>query len=277
MPWHTYNFRALRLLLVFKIARILTIEAAMKFWGSLTEKNRTKAYSLFLESLADLKENVSMLPDARSRELITQAIDWATENPESIYIHVNSKSVRAGHLPNMAVFPNLLEGIEKRSRLWNKSVVEIVHDRQSEFEKVLAEWHELYANAAPDVITWTGGESHRLRRLNGSKFRISASHDSPGIQVADTMLWLFRKVLDTRPIGPNSSALMEYVFRRGYQNDLSFESVGSWLEKHFKEINAHPLPEEAMRRGREILELAEKRRQEEMVKYAEEKLRAASN
>lgn len=135
VPWHTYNFRALRLLMVFKIAHILTVDAAMKFWGSLMEKNRTKAYSLFLDSLAELKENISLLPDARSRELITQAIEWATENPEAIYIHVNSKSVRAGHLPNMAVFPNLLEGIEQRSRLWKRSVIEVVHDRQCEFEK----------------------------------------------------------------------------------------------------------------------------------------------
>jgi hypothetical protein len=47
VPFHTYNFRPLRLLIVFKIARILTVETAAKFWGSLMEKNRNKAYSLF--------------------------------------------------------------------------------------------------------------------------------------------------------------------------------------------------------------------------------------
>lgn len=70
---------------------------------------------------------------------------------------------------------------------------------------------------------------------------------------------------------------MQHVFRRGYQNDLSFESVGGWLERYFHELNTQPLSDEAIAKGKEILELAEKRRQEEMAKYAEEKLCAASN
>lgn len=274
VPWHTYNFRPLRLLMVFKIAHILTVEAAKKFWGALMEKNKTRAYAQFLVALSDIRENVSILPDVRSRELITDAIEWASKNPEGIYLHVNSKSTRAGHLPNMAVFPNLLEGIEQRSRLWKRPVIEVVHDRQSEFQKVLAEWHELYANAAPGVITWTLGEKHTLRRLNGSKFRISASSDSPGIQVADTTLWLFKRILADKPIGQNSAALMEYVFRRGFQNDLSFDAVGAWLQRYFHELDSQPLSEESIARGREFLRIAEQRRQEEMAAYATDKLRA---
>jgi predicted metal-dependent HD superfamily phosphohydrolase len=122
-----------------------------------------------------------------------------------------------------------------------------------------------------------GGEKHQLRRLHGSKFRISASSDSPGIQVVDTILWLFKRVINQKKIGSNSASLMNYVFSRGYQTDLSFEAVGKSLKKYFEELNDQPLTEEAITRARMILDTSEQRRQAEMAAYAEEKLHKASS
>jgi len=195
VPWHVYNMRPMRLLLVFKVASILTEDTAKKFWSSILEKRESRAYEIYLESLQELKEYIAELPDQRSRQLITDAIDWATENPESIYIHTNSKAARLGHLPNLAAFPNLLDGIEQRSKLWKRKVIEIVHDRQSQFEGTLRDWHDLFRNAAPDVITWTMGEKYTLRRVEGSDFRISSAQESAGIQAVDTVLWLFKRVI----------------------------------------------------------------------------------
>lgn len=272
VPWHVYNMRPMRLLLVFKVASILTEDTAQKFWSSILEKRESKAYEIFLESLQDLKENIHELPDQRSRQLITDAIDWAAENPESIYIHTNSKAARLGHLPNLAVFPNLLDGIEQRSKLWKRKVVEIVHDRQSQFQGTLRDWHELYKNAAPDVITWTMNEKYALRRVEGSNFRISSAHESAGIQAIDTVLWLFKRIIEEKPLGYHSARLMNHVFKRAYQNDLSFEAVGSWLEDYFADLYAKPFTEEHQKRAEEYGRIAEQRRQEQMSEYAQQKL-----
>lgn len=272
VPWHVYNMRPMRLLLVFKVASILTEDTAKKFWSSILEKRERKAYEIFLESLQELKRNIHELPDQRSRQLITDAIDWAAQNPESIYIHTNSKAARLGHLPNLAVFPNLLGGIEQRSKLWKRKVVEIVHDRQSQFQGTLRDWHELYKNAAPDVITWTMNEKYVLRRVEGSDFRISSAHESAGIQTIDTILWLFKRVIEDKPLGYHSARLMNHVFKRAYQNDLSFEAVGSWLEDYFAELYAKPFTEEHQNRAEEYGRIAEQRRQEQMLEYAQQKL-----
>lgn len=272
VPWHVYNMRPMRLMLVFKVASILTEDTAQKFWSSILEKRERKAYEMFLESLQELKGNIHELRDQRSRQLITDAIDWATQNPESIYIHTSSKAARLGHLPNLAVFPNLLDGIEQRSKLWKRKVVEIVHDRQSQFQGTLRDWHELYKNAAPDVITWTMNEKYVLRRVEGSNFRISSAHESAGIQAIDTILWLFKRVIEEKPLGYHSARLMNHVFKRAYQNDLSFEAVGSWLEDYFADLYAKPFTEEHQKRAEEYGRIAEQRRQEQMLEYAQQKL-----
>ncbi|CAI8786584.1 conserved protein of unknown function [Methylocaldum szegediense] len=272
VPWHVYNMRPMRLLLVFKVASILTEDTAKKFWESILEKREQRAYEIFIESLQELRENVIDLPDQRSRQLITEAIDWATQNPEAIYIHTNSKAARLGHLPNLAVFPNLLDGIEQRSKLWKRKVVEIVHDRQSQFQGTLRDWHELYKNAAPDVITWTMGEKYTLRRVEGSEFRVSSAHESAGIQAIDAVLWLFKRVIEEKPLGYRSARLMNHVFKRAYQNDLSFDAVGRWLEGFFADLYSRPFTEEHQKRAEEYGRLAEQRRQEEMLHYAQEKL-----
>ncbi len=277
VPWHVYNMRPMRLLLVFKIASILTEDTAKKFWSSILERKKSKAYEIFLESLADLESNISELPDKRSRQLISEAIQWASENPESIYIHNNSKAARLGHLPNLAVFPSLLEGIEHRSKLWKRKVIEIVHDRQSQFESSLRDWHELYKNASPDVITWTMGEKYKLRRVEGSNFRISSAAESPGIQAVDTVLWLFKRTIDEKPLRRNSAKLINHVFTRAYQSDLSFSAVGGWLEDYYKELFAKPFTEEHQRKAEEISRLAEQRRQEQMFEYSKEKNEKPSN
>lgn len=272
VPWHVYNMRPMRLLLVFKVASILTEDTAKKFWASILEKHEQKSYEIFLESLQELRANVDVLPDQRSRQLITDAIDWATQNSESIYIHTNSKAARLGHLPNLAVFPNLLDGIEQRSKLWKRQVVEIVHDRQSQFQGTLRDWHELYKNAAPDVIAWTMGEKYTLRRVEGSDFRISSAQESAGIQAIDTVLWLFKRVVEEKPLGYRSARLMNHVFKRAYQNDLSFEAVGGWLKECFTDLYTKPFTEEHQKRAEEHGRLAEQRRQEQMLQYAQEKL-----
>lgn len=275
VPWHVYNLRPMRLMLVFKVASILTIEVAETFWSALLEPNKPRAYERFLEALSELRKEVGRLEDKRSKELVIQAIDWATANPEAIYVHTNSQSARTGHLPNLAVFPNLLDGIEKRSRLWDRKVVEVVHDRQSQFEKTLAYWHKIYANAAPDVISWAG-EKHSLRRLPGSSFRVSSSAESAGIQLTDVILWLFKRVIDGRPIPPRSAHLISFVLKRSYQNDLSFKTVGGWLEEFFADLYSKPWNEDLERKGKAIVAMAEQRRQEGMARYAEGKLKQYS-
>lgn len=101
----------------------------------------------------------------------------------------------------------------------------------------------------------------------GSSFIIKSSSESPGIQAIDIVLWLFKKYLDGENIPYNSAKLMNYVFKFGYQNDLSFDGVGKDLEKEMLKIYAKPFGETEHENAKRLLEFAENRRKESMEEY----------
>ncbi len=274
VPWHVYNFRPLRLLMVFKIGAILTEQIAKQFLKAILESNKQVAFQTFSQALSTLKQNVPMLPDARSRQLINEAIDWAQNNPENIYLHANSKAIRKGHLPNMVAFPSLLRGIDEISSYFNRPVTEIVHDRQFEFQDILVEWHDILSKAAPDVITLPGEEPFSLQCVANSTFRISSSNDSVGIQVIDVVLWIYKRFIEQRVLGTGCKELLHYVFRNGYKHALSFESVNQYLSKIFNRLDSTPITNDDIEHAKKTLAQSETQRQENLRQYALKKFQS---
>jgi len=113
------------------------------------DKNEERAYEKFLRVLTMLLPRTESLPDARSQTILKDAIEWALENPEAIQIYCRTPAFKYAHLPNIAVFPQVLGGIERKSREWRRNVIEIVHDQQSQFGPTLKGWHDLTSNAKP--------------------------------------------------------------------------------------------------------------------------------
>ncbi len=85
------------------------------------------------------------------------------------------------------------------------------------------------------------------------KLRIDTEDNSPGLQVIDVVLWLFKRIITDRDIGPQGARLLNRVFQRGWQNDLSFDGVGNAAEKQLEEIWNAPVSEEQAHLGAELL------------------------
>jgi hypothetical protein len=276
VPWHIYNYKVLRLLIVIKLAYILNEDILKLFWSSLMELKENRAYIKFRNVLTEILVNVKELPDERSREIVSEAIKWAIENPETIHLHVNERIHKYGHLPNIVAFPSLLGGIDILSEKWDRPVLEIIHDRQSQFESTLKVWHEILSNAKPDIIILPGGDKERIRKVFGSKFKISNSDESAGIQVIDIILWLFKKIDDGNSIPSNCAKLMNEVFRKGFYDEISLKGISTYLEDIFEEIDKATISPEQMEHANELLEFAETRRQEIMKEYLEQKYKIIS-
>jgi hypothetical protein len=197
---------------------------------------------------------------------VKEALEWARQHPESIQIHTDRKLSRQGHFPNLVAFTNLLDGLEHFSREHKKRVARITHDRQTEFSKSLAIWHEVFSNAAPDQIRW-GGETYTLQRVVGSEFEVKEDSLSPGIQVTDVVLWLYSQLRKQKPLPPKCSALIEYVLSHGWENDFSFDGVERMLIQKFGPIWNQPLTPEQEQSARDILARAEKARQASIEQY----------
>jgi len=162
-------------------------------------------------------------------------------------------------MPNMVAFTNLIDGIERQSQAWGKSVKIIKHDRQTQFEKSLTFVHELYANADPTPIEWPGMPKYSLQKVNGSKFVVSNRFESPGIQLVDIVLWLFGRVNTGDDLPEHSHRFMKYVLTKGYYSDFSFDGVYYNLDKEMRPIMEAPFSEEQLAWAKEMIERSEER------------------
>jgi hypothetical protein len=193
-----------------------------------------------------------------------EAFTWAIENYDRITVHSATKLARYGHMPNMVAFTNLIDGIDRQSQAWGKSVKIIKHDRQTQFEKSLAFVHELYANADATPIEWSSMPKYSLQKANGSKFVVSNRTESPGIRLVDIVLWLFSRMNGGDELSEHSHRFMEYALRKGYNNDFSFGGVYYSLDKEMRPIMEAPFSEEQLARAKEMIERSEERRLAEM-------------
>jgi hypothetical protein len=271
VAWHHYNLRPFRLLFAFKLAMAIDMETAQLFWQCILEPNEKKAYELLPSVCARLHGNLLEIPDARSREILGEGLEWARRYPESIQIHTDRKLSRQGHFPNLVAFSNLLDGLDKYAKERKKRVARITHDQQNEFAKSLAMWHELFSNAAPDEIQW-GGETYSVQKVVGSEFEVKADGLSPGIQVTDVVLWLYSQHQKQRPLPPKCSAIVDYVLSHGWESDFSFSGVEKSALKKFGPMFTTPLTPEQEKSARAWMEEAEKRRQASMAQYKRDRL-----
>lgn len=264
---HFYHLRGSRLFLTYKIAINLNEDIAHKFWLSLMENKAARAQEMFLDSLLDLEQDILNISDKSLKQLISSAIQWVKQNPDSISIH-SKKSVRLGHWPNLVGFSNLLNGIEQRSKKWKRQVAEIVHDRQSQFARTLEEWHLIHKNFPDDIISWIG-EERKLRYVEGSDFRISASTDSAGIQAIDIVIWLNKRFSDGKPLDYHSARLINYVFKNAYHSDFSFKSLEKALNGYFSPKK--PPTDEELKNAKVLLDIEKEYVKENMLKYRQDK------
>ena len=168
-----------------------------------------------------------------------------------------------------------MDGLDKASKAWKSPVREIVHDEQSQFERTLRQWHAVFSR--PDLADgeptyWPGeDEPLSLSKAPGSKFRMATEETSPGLQVIDVALWLFKRVVTDKDIGPRGARLLNRVFQRGSQNDLSFVGVGAALEQKLGETMDAQLTEQQMEDGARLMAKAEENRIAAMKDYTMKK------
>ncbi|MDQ0563202.1 hypothetical protein QO004_005011 [Rhizobium mesoamericanum] len=271
MSWHHYNVRMLRLILTFKLSALIEDQTARDFWKCILEPKEEKARARLVKVCDALLANIGLLPDEKSRTVLGEALVWARDHPESIQIHVDRKTARHGHFPNLVAFSNLLYGLEGHSKRLKRPVARITHDQQSEFEKTLKSFHELLSSASGDEINWAG-EIHSLQAVKGSTFATKEDNFSAGIQIADVVLWLYSQYHRGKPLPDGCAAILNYVFASGWESDFSFSGVNASLEPAYRAKMAVALSDDALAANRALLAQYEEARQSSIAQYEVDKV-----
>ena len=245
IAWRHYNLRPLRLMLTFKLSHILDVETAELFWKECILGADEANVFAKLQDLCDrLLRHIHNLPDKASRDVSSKGLEWARQNPESIQIFTDRRIARRGHFPNAVAFTNLLDGLDRFTRDRNRSVARITHDQQSEFETTLRMLHEMFSNASGEELRWAG-ETYSLQKVAGSTFEIREDQTSPGIQVADVVLWLYSQFRKGKDLPSYCESIVLFALSRGWEVDFSFAGVEREYIARFGPILEAPLSPES--------------------------------
>lgn len=267
IAWHNYNLRPLKIILAFKLAGIIDEEVAREFWAFILITRRDEATKRLPPLCEKLKARLGRIPDARSREVLGEGLDWVIKHPECVHVvQVEQKAAKQGHFPNLVAFSNLLRGLDEHARTRKKTISRITHDEQSEFGKMLEYWHALHANASPEPVKWID-ETWSMQLNPGSEFLIRKDEDSPGIQMADTALWLYGQSLKGKELPPACARFLWFVLERGFHSDFSFQGVHDAIMEQWGEVLFGPMEPEKLKAAKDMMEKAETARQASMSRY----------
>jgi hypothetical protein len=132
-------------------------------------------------------------------------------------------------------------------------------------------FHEIVTNASKQVSHWPGDAPLSMRQVPGSVLRMTSEEASPGLQVIDVILWLFKRMQTGQQIGPEGARLLRRVLARGRQNDLSFSGVAQQLEVDLNRIMSAEFSEAKQEFSRNFRAKAEQNRPIGMAEYATKK------
>lgn len=267
-PWTLYNVPGLRHVMLFKIEYIMTQENIQSFWDAILQRDTSIAQSTLQDVLSDALKRVESLPDKRSKEIITDAFQWAIKYPDEFMLNFEKKKEVNLHLPNYPIFSVICKEIYKQSEHWNLPVKIIKHDRQQQILGQLRKSFETSFNCDFKKLDFLG-QDLSFGGLKGADFVSINAQESCGIQLVDIVLWLSKKIHEDNRIS-SDPVVEEFMKRISRNRNEVFE-----ISKHKSDeigqslipLMEHHFSQEQLAKGQEIVNLGESKRKENMAEY----------
>lgn len=261
VAWAGY-WTPMRYVLLLKLASLFDEELAKKAWVARIEPKDQLALPVLLEVCAALRVRVGALPDARSRQLIADALTWAEKNPSEILYNVASKKDMLQVTPNVIGFQSVMHGIAGRIRKTGKQAARIVVDQQSQFNKAQKTLAEFYQRANGFKASMGPGmpvADHT--KMPKVPIEFSSSLGSAGLELTDLHLWIFKKVMERNNLPPELLSLVRVHWRRSQTDEISLRAIEARWSRWFDQIpELEEISTEMLAAGREIIARDEARR-----------------
>ena len=257
MTWTGY-WTPLRYMLLVKVASLFDDDLAQRAWKARIDTNDQSAEAELVYVCRALLPRLSELPDARSRQLLGDSLNWAIKNPGELHYNCKSKKDVLTVTPNLIGFQTVMHGIASRLRS-PKATASIVVDQQSQFNKAQRSLAEFYASARHvPWVTGPGLPKMDLSQIPVAPITFRSSKESVGLELVDSYLWIFKRVLEGKELAAELSPIVKSQLRRGRTDDISINAISTRWSQWFNEL---PDPtEEQIKAGKEMLAKDEARR-----------------
>ena len=129
----------------------------------------------------------------------------------------------------------------------------------------------MFSTASAEEIRWAG-ETHVFQKVVGSQLEVKEDSASPGIQIADIVLWLYHQFRKDKSLPQRCMAILGYVIENGWESDFSFDGVERTYIQIFGKILATPISADQEADVRKMLDQAEASRLRSMAQYDKDRL-----
>ena len=214
----------------------------------------------------DLLARVDRLPDARSRELISGALRWATGNPQEISYGVGNYDSALQISPNLIGFQQVLYTIAAQSSARGRTVRKITVDRQTEFNSAqgeLADWYKKLRGHTTSM--GPGMPTFDYSHMPEVPPTFTPGDASAGLELVDITLWIAKRLQEDKPISQELADLFWTQAKRGMTDEVSLAGMDRrWRHLLHLPEPEMPLPAELQKH----LEELEERRKSEVSNLA---------
>ncbi|MCT2420302.1 DUF3800 domain-containing protein [Pantoea sp. XY16] len=257
VSWTAY-WTPLRYPLLLSLANLFDEEMAEKAWRARLEAHDTRSELLLCEVCNTLLQRCARLHDARARELITDALNWAANNFSLLGYNCKTNKDRLRIMPNMIGFQSVLHGICTRLGGPNRRA-EIIVDQQSQFNTTQRELSEFYRQIREQpfaigpglpVMDMTNMPERPLVFQSGTR--------SAGLELVDVYLWVYKRLMEDKELTKPLQRLVYTNRNTALTSSLSLDSISTQFQELMKTL-PEPSAEE-LARAREVFAPDEVRR-----------------
>ncbi len=262
ITWTGY-WTPLRYILLLKIASLFDQEMARKAWDARIEQKYQRAETLLSEICREIRGRVNRLPDARSRQLIADALQWAEYHPKEIRYNVSSHKDLLSITPNIIGFQIVMQGIANRIAMNGLQASKIVVDQQSQFNKsqrTLADYYSGMRNFKCAI--GPGMPEIDFSTMPEVPITFSSGNNSAGLELVDLYLWVFKRFIENGNLAPEMRLIIDRQLQQGYTDEVSLKGIEGRWTRWFSELSRRypSLTEEQLVSAKEMLAFDEERR-----------------
>jgi hypothetical protein len=224
----------MRYVFLLKLASLFDKDIRQKAWAARIKINDKVAEAELIEICEALKARVCRLPDQRSQQVIGDALHWAKNNPEKIHYNIKCKEDLLSITPNVIGFQFVMHGIALHALKQKKQASKIVIDQQIQFNKSQKKLSEIYADNRNTLLkTGVGLPDINFKGMPTVPISFSSSTDSPGLELVDIFLWIFKRQLEGKNLERELLPIIHSQIHRGRTDELSIEAIGVRWQKWF--------------------------------------------
>ena len=231
-------------------------------WEARIDLNSKRAEATLKTVCQKNRSRTSYLPDARSIQIISDALLWAETNPHEIRYNAKSKKELLQITPNIIGFQSVMHGIALRLKTHKLEASKIVVDQQVQFNKAqrtLSEFFQRISKVNSNTLSLGPGlPEFDYRGIPEIPISFESSRNVPGLELVDIYLWIFKRFLEGKDLAPELHSLIDTQYERGLANEISLNGIEERWTKYFEEL---PEPtKEQEKKARELRDIDEKRR-----------------